>query len=131
MKLYIEIKNELPINHPAFEENLLQAFGEVPDHWVPFERIERPQLGVYDVFDPEEPVYQVVDGVYKDVWMVRPMTVEEIATKKTDVIAAWGDYYPSWIFNEDKCVFEPPIAKPQDEKHYYWDESSINWVEIT
>ena len=131
MKLYIEIENGQPKNHPAFEENLLQAFGKIPDRWVPFERIERPQLGVYDVFDQEEPVYQVVDGIYKDVWLVRPMTVEEKTTKQQKVKDGWDDYYPSWIFNEDKCGFESPVAYPQNGKRYFWNESVINWGEAT
>ena len=59
MNLYIETENGQPKNHPAFEDNLIQAFGDIPEHWVPFERIERPQLGVYEVFDQEEPEFAV------------------------------------------------------------------------
>lgn len=130
MKLYIETENNLPKNHPALKENLLQAFGVIPDHWVPFERIERPKLGVYDVIDREEPEYQLVDGVYKDVWMVRPMTTEEIEIKKADTISAWNNHFPSWVFNDAKCAFEPPTLYPQDGKNYQWDESSIFWKEV-
>jgi hypothetical protein len=129
MKLYIEIENGQPKNHPAFEDNLLQAFGNIPENWKPFERVQRPDIGVYDVLESEQPEYQLVDGVYKDVWMVRPMTAEEIATKKAEAVAAWSNHFPSWVFNEDKCVFESPISYPQDKKIYRWDESIINWIE--
>jgi hypothetical protein len=131
MKLYIETENNLPKNHPALEENLLQAFGVIPEHWVPFERIERPKLGVYDVFDQEEPEYQIVDGIYKDVWMVRRMTAEEIASKKAETVAAWNNHFPSWVFNEDSCSFASPVPYPQDDNFYQWDESIINWVEAS
>ena len=29
MKLYIEAENNQPKNHPAFEDNLIQAFGQI------------------------------------------------------------------------------------------------------
>lgn len=41
--------------------------------------------------------------------------------------------YPSFVFNEDKCIWEPPIPAPADAgitKMYKWDEEIINWVEI-
>lgn len=82
MKLYIETENGQPKNHPAFEDNLIAAFGVVPDHWVPFERIERPVLGAYEVWISEEPTYELVDGVYKDVWHKRDMTAEEKIAKQ-------------------------------------------------
>jgi len=39
--------------------------------------------------------------------------------------------YPSWVLNEDKCIWEPPVPYPSDGKNYYWDESTTTWVEIT
>ena len=82
MKLYIETENNLPKNHPALEENLLEAFGVVPEHWKLFERVDRPQLGLYEVFTQEEPEYQLVNGVYKDVWTIRPMDETEKTAKQ-------------------------------------------------
>lgn len=39
-------------------------------------------------------------------------------------------FYPSWVLNEDTCLWEPPVPMPEDGKTYTWDESIINWVEI-
>jgi len=36
--------------------------------------------------------------------------------------------FPSWILNEDKCVYEPPAPYPQDGKKYMWDEETTMWV---
>lgn len=134
MNLYIETENEQIKNHPAFEENLLQAFGDIPENWKPFKRVERPDIGVYEVLDPEYSEYQLVDGVYIDVWTTRNMTVEEKISKQNETISTWrtkwGDSHLSWVFNKDICAFEPPIVKPQDGKIYRWDESTINWVEV-
>ena len=130
MNLYIEIENNVPINHPAFEFNLLQAFGIVPENWKPFKRIIRPTLDVYEVLVNPDSEYKLIDGYYQDVWVVRQMTLEEVETKKLQAINEWDNFYPSWVFSETKCVFEPPIAYPQDGKQYQWDESIINWVEV-
>ena len=39
--------------------------------------------------------------------------------------------YPSWKLNTDTCLWEPPVAHPQDDKEYEWDEENTNWKEIT
>ena len=75
-KLYIQIENGVIINHPAFESNLIQAFGLVPSNWIPFTRVERPTPVDYQVISAT-PVYTIVDGVCMDVWSMREMTEEE------------------------------------------------------
>ena len=39
--------------------------------------------------------------------------------------------YPSWTLDEDICIWEAPVARPDDGKAYSWDEDTTNWVEIT
>lgn len=39
--------------------------------------------------------------------------------------------YPSWILNENSCLWEPPVAMPGDRKLYQWDEETTSWKEIT
>ena len=40
--------------------------------------------------------------------------------------------FNSWILNEQTCLWESPVAKPQDENKYTWNESTLTWdiVEI-
>ena len=38
--------------------------------------------------------------------------------------------YPSWIFNETTCNYDPPVAYPDDGKQYGWNEEITNWEEI-
>jgi hypothetical protein len=38
--------------------------------------------------------------------------------------------FASWILNEDTCLWEAPVAIPQDGKTYSWDEASANWVKV-
>jgi hypothetical protein len=35
--------------------------------------------------------------------------------------------YPSWILNEDTCLWEAPVAKPNDENNYNWNEITTTW----
>jgi hypothetical protein len=38
--------------------------------------------------------------------------------------------YPSWILNEDTCLWISPVSYPNDGKDYMWNEDIINWEEI-
>ena len=45
--------------------------------------------------------------------------------------------YPSWVLNEQSCLWEAPVPYPSDgnlatpsgDKHYAWNEEQTNWVE--
>ena len=40
--------------------------------------------------------------------------------------------HSSWILNEDTCVWEPPIQKPEakEGERYVWDEENVTWKKI-
>ena len=38
--------------------------------------------------------------------------------------------FPSWVLNEDNCIWEAPTPKPNDGKFYRWDEATTSWVEV-
>jgi hypothetical protein len=35
--------------------------------------------------------------------------------------------YDSWILNEQSCIWESPIPRPNDDQEYEWNESILNW----
>jgi hypothetical protein len=35
--------------------------------------------------------------------------------------------YPSWILNETTCRWEAPVAYPDDDNRYNWNETTSNW----
>jgi hypothetical protein len=39
--------------------------------------------------------------------------------------------FPSWVLNEDTCLWEAPTPMPQDDKYYIWDEATTSWLEVT
>jgi hypothetical protein len=38
--------------------------------------------------------------------------------------------FASWVLNEDTCLWDAPVAMPDDGKVYTWDEATTNWVEV-
>ena len=35
--------------------------------------------------------------------------------------------YASWILNEDTCQWEAPVAYPDDDNRYTWNETNQTW----
>jgi len=136
MALYIEIENGQTKNHPAFEDNLIEAFGAVPKHWEPFIRVERPVPGVYQVLESQEAVYAKVDGIWTDVWTMREMTAEEKTAKQQAVITAFNEReyasnWSAWTFDEATCTMAPPIPRPAlvEGVLVFWCGAENNWKE--
>ena len=39
--------------------------------------------------------------------------------------------YPSWTLNETTCLWDAPVAYPDDGNKYQWNEDTTSWTEIT
>jgi len=40
--------------------------------------------------------------------------------------------YTSWTLDEDTCLWEPPVAYPNDDENFYiWNEEKQTWDEVT
>ena len=133
MSLYIQTENGATVNHPAYKDNLIQAFGKIPSHWKPFVRVERPVPTLYQVIESEQPTYEKVDGIWTDVWLLRDLTIEEVAAKQQAVKDAWATRdqavnWAAWIFDEVTCRFTPPIPRPEIG-NYRWSGADNNWKE--
>ena len=37
--------------------------------------------------------------------------------------------FASWTLNETTCLWDPPVAMPDDGKYYIWNEDNTNWEE--
>jgi len=132
--LYIKIKNRLPVDHPLTESNLRLVDSNFDESlangaYMKFERsIFAEAMGVYEVC---ECFYYMDNDVVKEKFVVRPMTTDEKTKKQQIEKERWSENgYSSWIFDEDFCVFKPPIEYPNDGKKYVWDESTTLWVEV-
>jgi len=38
--------------------------------------------------------------------------------------------FDSWVLNEETCLWDAPVAMPDDGKDYRWDEDTTSWVEV-
>jgi hypothetical protein len=38
--------------------------------------------------------------------------------------------YASWVLNNATWTWDAPTARPDDGKHYEWDETTRSWLEI-
>lgn len=142
MNLYIETNNGQTINHPAFEDNLIQAFGSIPEHFEPFVRIEKPNKLIYQVLESEEPTYQKVNNVWTDVWTLRDMTAEEKSAKQQSLRDAFNtreqvSNWSAWTFDESTCTMQPPTPKPEPDQTKIdaniftaWCGAENNWKDM-
>jgi|SRR5210317_295542 len=39
--------------------------------------------------------------------------------------------FDSWVLNEDSCLWEAPVAMPDDGQRYEWNEETTNWDLVT
>jgi hypothetical protein len=136
MELFIRIKNGQPFEHPIFGDNFREAFPNVdtnnlPAEFARFVRVEAPVVGPYE--KSRTVSYQLINGVYTDVFSIEQITDEEIAAKQQAAKDAWATSNgpASWTFNEATCSFDAPTLRPTDGKFYQWDEPTTSWVEVT
>jgi hypothetical protein len=38
--------------------------------------------------------------------------------------------FASWVLDDNTCLWNAPVAMPQDGKVYNWDEATTAWVEV-
>ena len=159
---YIRVdENNKWLTFPHFEFNVWQLhpyhiflFGP-PKGWMEFVRVRPPKIGVYQYFDPNIGAgdisasfqhngleYGIVDGKYTDIWHVKDMTKEEILEKQNQSKKQWKEEekldipfgFPSWIFNEEVCDFDPPYPCPGLKNgcmnDYDWNEKTLTWDRI-
>jgi hypothetical protein len=37
--------------------------------------------------------------------------------------------FPSWVLNENTCLWDAPTPRPDDGKEYKWNEDTTSWIE--
>lgn len=38
--------------------------------------------------------------------------------------------FPSWVLDENTCIWEAPISRPDASIFWVWDEENIQWIEL-
>lgn len=92
MKLFIQIQNQQPIEHPLLEDNVRQVWPDIDldnlpiDRLAPFIRVPLPAIDIYEVY--EGTTYEWQDNYVRDVHHIRAMTDEEksqVSVSTTDI----------------------------------------------
>lgn len=132
MRLFIQMRNDGPFEHPVTEQNLRYIFPtfdpENPPHgFVEFIRSPQPEIGIWQVLSGS--YYEKrPDGKYTDVYYVRDMSRSE----REEKLRLTRERFPfkSWTMNENTLEFTPPVAKPEDGLFYDWSEEQQQWLPI-
>lgn len=139
MNLYIQVEDGQCVNHPALEENLLDALGEIPSNWEPFIRVVKPRIypEEYKILLNQESIYGKVGGIWTDIWNIRDMTEEEKTTSQEDFVEEWREVfdqlnYSAWVFDPITFTMQPPVPNPggdnkAEQRKYYWHGPSNQW----
>lgn len=130
--LVISIDNQgNTISDPILLDNLKMIYpkaliNSLPEGYAKFISTPLPVLGVYEKITGYN--YVKIDDYYTQQYIVTQMTDEEKKIKQDEVKASWAEVgFPSWVFNEEECCFEPPVANPSTLR-YEWDEKSNQWM---
>jgi len=128
MKLYIQIENGQPVNHPALKSNLIDAFGHIPSNWAPFKRIDKPESPSH--FHKHFNSYTLSsDGVtWQDTWTFVEMTDEEKSNVISIVRGRNPDGFPNTAFSNTTLSWEPTIPIPNDGNFYRWNRAKGSWI---
>jgi hypothetical protein len=139
MNFVIRIKNGQPVDHPITIENFRQAFprldeNNLPSEFAKFNLRGAPVPGPYEIVESQEFTYQLVDGVWSDVWTSKQMTEQEKSEKIARVHAAWTELneannnnWSAWTFDESKCAYVSPIPRPKGVE-VFWQGTTNTWV---
>jgi hypothetical protein len=126
-------------------------FAKVKDGVVTQVIVAEPEF--FDTFVDSEPgewiktSYNVRGGVYHDPETNEPVADQSVINddegRMRKNYAGIGFTYDrdrdafippqpfaSWTLNETSCLWEAPVAYPEDGEMYRWDEETTNWVVV-
>jgi len=131
MSLFIKVIDNQIIDHPVLFKNLQMIYPEIttnnpPENYFPFNRTIPPAKP--DPYTVNEVEYVISSGVVNEVYTQRTMTLEEKQALWQQMTATRP--FPSWTIDTDTCIWQPPVAYPDDGQKYQWDEDAQMWQEI-
>lgn len=155
MKIIADISNKTWVKEDQQEQSyaLEVLFGFRDDGKLPVE-FNSLSFG-YSVYLGEDEVYKKsfpLDGVTyisTDQDYLEPSVVPYLIPEKNYLLNVWFENagersedllyfslpkppqpYPSWTYNEDIGYWEPPVAIPDEENAYIWDEETQQWNKL-
>ena len=133
---YIRLRNGEPIDLPIEEDNLRMFFTNFDENNLPewLAKVIRTPMRLPGVYEHYEGTFYEWDGdIIREIHRITPMTEMEKRVKQQETISNYinAKADPTWIFDEERCDFVPPIPYPTDGQRYIWDRSKAEWVLFT
>lgn len=131
MRLFIQIRDGQPFEHPILDENMREAYPHIdqnnlPETFAEFIRVPPPRIDRFEVY--EGVTYEKVGNVYTDVHHVRAMTDVEKAEKIAQIQA--NKPSDNWRWDEEKLIYLPPLM-PTTGGPWRFDFPTSTWVVAT
>jgi len=129
MSHYAKVENGVVVNVIKAEKEFFDSYVDtVPGKWI-------------------KTSYNMGGGVYHDPETNQPVEDQSVingdeARQRKNYAGIGYSYdqardafippkpFPSWVLNETTCLWDAPVAMPDDGNEYQWNEDTQTWDEI-
>tara|TARA_B100000035_G_C20954674_1_gene533622 strand:- start:575 stop:1060 length:486 start_codon:yes stop_codon:yes gene_type:complete len=104
--------------------------GELPPDLELFLPKTEPFVDWNEVLECDGELHKA-GGAWQYIYEVRPMTADELAAHKAEIISEWENgphAYASWTYSDQTGHMMPPIPVPAGIRHPEWSEENQEWT---
>jgi hypothetical protein len=134
MRYFIKIDNGQIIDHPIQEDNFVSAFPSIDMNNLPptFAEFFKGTPYVNQPYRNYIRTDYVWDGnSVTEVHIDVEMTPEEKLAKQNQLHQLYNDSgIVGWIFNEELCIYEPPIPYYSWNNEQLQSDGKFSWVQV-
>jgi hypothetical protein len=118
----VSVSNDIAINEQSGIDFLNKIYNEQINWKQTSYNTRGGKYYINDEIAPDELQYKAFRKNYANIGMLYDETRNAFIPVKKP--------YPSWVLNENTCLFESPVPIPSDfsiEKQYIWNEQNKSW----
>ena len=120
---YAKIENGIVTQVIAAEQDFINSgYAGEPKDWI--QTSYNTRGGIYykpNSWEPSEDQSKALRGNYAGIGYTYDATLDVFIPPQP---------YASWALNNTTWTWEAPVACPDDDKRYTWDEAITAWVEV-
>jgi hypothetical protein len=122
MAHYAKVQDGLVTRVIVAEAEFFNTFvDDSPGEWI--QTSYNTHGGIYykpDSRDPSEDQSKALRKNYAGIGYTYNETLDAFIPPKR---------FASWVLDEETCLWNAPIAYPEDENRYTWNEDTLSWIE--
>lgn len=129
-KWYVRVEGGLPVGNLISKNILHVAQKKYPESL--FVECERsPLTNNVLPYQKITTTYVLLENKCLEQHSIEEMSEVEKQKKQLEVKQKWeATGLASWVFDEEKCDFYPPVQYPSDGGKYVWSEEKLTWVTL-